>query len=356
MLHADRVRFTSRQPGSAASRFSTVPVTREPPPAALRPSTSPAGGRGKNSAPSTTCSLRCCAPRSALAGESRGGGLSPRAPTVDAGAPTNRRISGGAVWASRARREVGHELVERAVPALDMSVAIGRRRQALLTQAEFGLSVQLAEFYGNQRFTRVAFHAPGVGKALVRFDLREGAGDVKGLAIRQMHGHAIASADPRLEQGYVAVDPFRSKPGRPFLSGEPCVEDFRRGRIEDARDLEHGVFDFGGHDFRSFLVCLRRASRRSKLPIQNERWKSIHSAVPVSASGLRWQRRCLPWRSLLMSEASSSTFRCREIAGSEILNGKARSPTVASTLARRARIARRVGSASAAKVWFRPFI
>src|SRR3974390_792076 len=50
-----------------------------------------------------------------------------------------------------------------------------------------------------------------------------------------------------------------------------------------------------------------------------------------------------------MSPASSSTFRCWEIAGCVISNGSANSLTVASPLARRARSARRVGSAKAEK-------
>src|SRR3954451_5645917 len=51
-----------------------------------------------------------------------------------------------------------------------------------------------------------------------------------------------------------------------------------------------------------------------------------------------------------MSPARSSTFRCRGIAGRLMSNGAASSSTVASPVARRATIARRVGSASAAKI------
>jgi hypothetical protein len=51
-----------------------------------------------------------------------------------------------------------------------------------------------------------------------------------------------------------------------------------------------------------------------------------------------------------ISPADSSTFRCREIAGRLIENGSASSPTVASPSLSRARIARLVGSASAAKI------
>jgi len=50
-----------------------------------------------------------------------------------------------------------------------------------------------------------------------------------------------------------------------------------------------------------------------------------------------------------MSAARSSTLRWREIAGSEMANGAASSLTVRSLSTKRARIARLVGSASAAK-------
>src|SRR5687768_11728295 len=51
-----------------------------------------------------------------------------------------------------------------------------------------------------------------------------------------------------------------------------------------------------------------------------------------------------------MRPARSSTLRCFEMAGWLISNGLASSVTVASPVASRARIARRVGSARAAKV------
>src|SRR6266508_5599815 len=51
-----------------------------------------------------------------------------------------------------------------------------------------------------------------------------------------------------------------------------------------------------------------------------------------------------------MRPARSSTLRCLETAGKVISKGSASSVTEASPVARRARIARRVGSASAAKV------
>src|ERR1700730_13185375 len=54
-----------------------------------------------------------------------------------------------------------------------------------------------------------------------------------------------------------------------------------------------------------------------------------------------------------ISSARSRTFRCREIAGREIVNGAANSLTVALPEASRATMARRVGSPSAAKIWLR---
>jgi len=60
-------------------------------------------------------------------------------------------------------------------------------------------------------------------------------------------------------------------------------------------------------------------------------------------------RRCAS-RPCEISPARSSTFKCFEIASFVIANGSASSITDASPDASRARIARRVGSASAANV------
>src|ERR1700730_14380608 len=59
--------------------------------------------------------------------------------------------------------------------------------------------------------------------------------------------------------------------------------------------------------------------------------------------------RFVPSAQRTTSRAFSSTFRCWEIAGCVISKGADSSITVASPLARRARIARRVGSAKAEK-------
>src|SRR5579871_214621 len=63
--------------------------------------------------------------------------------------------------------------------------------------------------------------------------------------------------------------------------------------------------------------------------------------------------RLVPSTRCTISPASSSTFRCCEIAGCVISNGLANSLTVASPRASRANIARRVGSARAANEAFR---
>src|SRR6185312_4322637 len=63
-------------------------------------------------------------------------------------------------------------------------------------------------------------------------------------------------------------------------------------------------------------------------------------------------RRCAS-TSIEMRPARSSTFRCLEMAGWLISKGSASSVTVASPVASRARMARRVGSARAAKVKLR---
>src|SRR3569833_932802 len=69
------------------------------------------------------------------------------------------------------------------------------------------------------------------------------------------------------------------------------------------------------------------------------------SGPASSRHGRRWASRPREIR-----PARSSTFRCFEIAGWVIANGAASSPTEASPFASRARIARLVGSASAANV------
>src|SRR5947207_3136238 len=71
--------------------------------------------------------------------------------------------------------------------------------------------------------------------------------------------------------------------------------------------------------------------------------------LAIGAASSRQGRHCAS-RPREMSRARSSTFRCFDTAGKLIANGSANSPTVASPVVSRARIARRVGSANAEKV------
>ena len=70
------------------------------------------------------------------------------------------------------------------------------------------------------------------------------------------------------------------------------------------------------------------------------------------AASIRQGRHCAS-RPRAMRPARSSTLRCLEMAGRLISNGSASSVTEVSPTASRARMARRVGSASAAKVVLR---
>src|SRR5882757_6807208 len=75
----------------------------------------------------------------------------------------------------------------------------------------------------------------------------------------------------------------------------------------------------------------------------------------MSLSGLAWRRqgRHCASRPRSIKPARSSTFRCFETAGRLMSKGSASFRTEVSPEARRARIARRVGSARAAKVALR---
>src|SRR5712692_7437273 len=74
-----------------------------------------------------------------------------------------------------------------------------------------------------------------------------------------------------------------------------------------------------------------------------------HWSIASMPAIARRRGRFVPSTRRITSPASSSTFRCCEIAGCVTWKGSASSITVASPLARRARMARRVGSAKAEK-------
>src|SRR5580658_2263928 len=73
-----------------------------------------------------------------------------------------------------------------------------------------------------------------------------------------------------------------------------------------------------------------------------------HCSMASTPSPANRQGCFVPSARRRISPAVSRTFRCREIAGCVISNGSASSITVASPLANRARIDRRVGSERAA--------
>ena len=81
------------------------------------------------------------------------------------------------------------------------------------------------------------------------------------------------------------------------------------------------------------------------LPAPTPKWIIV---VVVIVSALCWGVAVAT--AISISRARSSTFRCFETAGRLMAKGSASSLTGASPSTRRARIARRVGSASAAKV------
>src|SRR5207245_2370670 len=99
-----------------------------------------------------------------------------------------------------------------------------------------------------------------------------------------------------------------------------------------------------------FRDLARNLSNESSWPSQKLPSVAIHSSAPRIGSSIRRQWRIRPCFVRTSSPASSSTERCLEIAGSDISNGSASSPTEASPRVSRSTIARRVGSARAPKV------
>src|SRR6266542_1809187 len=246
------------------------------------------------------------------------------------------------------------QLVQCAVPAPPMTIAAFDGAKSFLPQGQFRLPAELPEGERNERLPdRIALPAPSEDQTAGWLDRPEDTGH-RDHAPRRVHDQAVAAADLRFEQLDIAIYALRTDPRLPLTAIQPGCEHPRGRSVEDARDLQHHVV--GRSDHRPFPSVFRWTSRRSKLPVQKRRWNSSHAEALSSASGLRRQRRCLPRRSLEISAAFSSTFRCREMAGWEIAKGLASSPTVASPCAKRARIARRVGSASALKVWSSIFI
>ena len=138
-----------------------------------------------------------------------------------------------------------------------------------------------------------------------------------------------------------------------FRLGPQREQPLGRGRDDALHAQRDVVLGLGRctHDFLRFGVsAAMTASSRSKASDQWRCWRSNHEPSGRSASGRA--RTTRNWRSTRFSirPAVSSTCRWRVIAGAEMRNGLAISPTVLSPSAsRRSTMARRVGSASAAK-------
>lgn len=90
-------------------------------------------------------------------------------------------------------------------------------------------------------------------------------------------------------------------------------------------------------------------SRRSSAAFQKARWLSNQAEAVVIPSAESRQRCRRPSIRRSSSPDSSSTRMCREIAGCEIGNADAISPTLSGPRASRSTIRRRVGSARAPK-------
>ena len=96
-----------------------------------------------------------------------------------------------------------------------------------------------------------------------------------------------------------------------------------------------------------------RASSAPRRSVQKRSWNWSQARASSSAAGLIRHTRSRPRASRATRPARSSTPRCFDTAASDRGNGRERWPTVASPAARRSRMARRVGSASAWKTRFR---
>ena len=100
--------------------------------------------------------------------------------------------------------------------------------------------------------------------------------------------------------------------------------------------------------------------RRGQQPLERVIVLGVEPAHPLqpipaalSPSGSTRQVTTRPAFACPTSPAAARMWMCLEIAASDISNGRASSPTVRSPAMSSVRIARRVGSASAAKIWSR---
>src|SRR5579871_1369436 len=171
---------------------------------------------------------------------------------------------------------------------------------------------------------------------------------------------APAPADADIALQRVNRESVGPEPLHDLLRVGPCLEDAlaRRGDHTAQHDLaikrpgSAGVSVHGRH--LSSLPLSRNRSRRSKRASQGARVWSNQRAVSAKRSTFSRHGRFCPSRPRAMRPARSSTFRCCDTAGRLIAKGAAISCTVRSPwVARRLRMASRVGSPSAANVWVR---
>src|SRR5204863_774194 len=191
-----------------------------------------------------------------------------------------------------------------------------------------------------------------------------GADEEVRLAVRQApHREAILPSGLEVHFRVGRRRAGRTPPPLDLFGVRPCAEHpLPRRRIRPPQ-RERGLRDlladrlgrshlptssFSGDRSRS--VSSRYLASESSCPSQNFRYRSSHSAACLRGEATSWHRRTRPSFSLTRRPARSSTFRCFVTAGSETSNGSASSVTFTSPLARRARIARRVGSESAENV------
>src|SRR5579862_7027914 len=235
------------------------------------------------------------------------------------------------------------EAIERRLPATKVPVALGGRPEASLTEDHFRLLPAFDEPNGAQHLVRgIAVPDEAVHQALRRNDLEEDAMLPEGLsAIGTAEEPTPFATGTRVDLDQGGGMTFRAPPVRQHLGVSPSVEDDVARGVEHARDFE-GV--------AHFFFLRNNASSRSNRRSQKRRYGSSQSATPRSGPASRRQGRHWASRPRAISPACSSTLRCFEIAGILIANGSASSVTDASPSARRDRIARRVGSASAENV------
>src|SRR6202171_3610594 len=254
----------------------------------------------------------------------------------------------------------GVELLEGLEPPL--VAGPGQMRGEPLSDLESGPSVWLVvELDSESRFERLNVVLQSAGDVHDAFE-QVAIGDVGEVNVNVDAEIGLGSGDlrPPLEaaRSHVELDlvswervATRAPPRREVIRIGEGPECQLSGCVENARDGE--LWLVWGHQSSSLSsrsaawTAARWTSRRSRDMFQKLLKRSIQSAASRSGAVSRWLARHLPDRLREMRAACSSTFRCRETAGSDIGSGALSSVTVASRSASSSRIARRVGSESA---------